>query len=109
MAPGKYSLTRARRQASSLSTGTRNAATLNPPFSPRGSGVPQYSSLSDIEAAVRDGRLSSAWELLLPERMTRDGEAARVLAMLAEKGVMVHVSASHHGEAIASRAERRSA
>lgn len=71
--------------------------------------MPQFSSLADIEAALSDGRLTPAWELLLPEKMTRDKDATRILAMLAQRGVAVTVSPHHYGDAIASRAERRPA
>lgn len=70
--------------------------------------MPQYASLADIEAAVTDGRLTRAWELLLPEKMVRDLDAGRVLSLLEQKGVAFTVSPHHHGDAIASRAERRS-
>ena len=70
--------------------------------------MPQYSSLADIEAALSQGRLTRAWELLLPEKMARDQDATRVLALLEKQGVAFTVSPHHHGDAIASRAERRS-
>jgi hypothetical protein len=70
--------------------------------------VPQYSSLADIEAALSDGRLTRSWELLLPEKMVRGDDANRVLDLLAKQGVAFTVSPHHHGDAIASRAERRS-
>ena len=71
--------------------------------------MPQFSSLADIEAALSDGRLSRAWELLVPEKMARDKEAPRVLSMLEQRGIAVTVSPHHYGDAIASRAERRPA
>ena len=71
--------------------------------------MPQFSSLADIEAALSDGRLTRAWELLLPEKMARDDGATRVLSMLEKQGVAVTVSPYHQGDAIASRAERRPA
>jgi hypothetical protein len=71
--------------------------------------MPQFSSLADIEAALGDGRLTRAWELLLSEKMARDKDATRVLSLLEKQGVAFTVSAHHHGDAIASRAERRSA
>lgn len=70
--------------------------------------MPQYSSLADIEAALSDGRLTPAWELLLPEKMARDEDATRILSMLEQQGVAFTVSPQHYGDAIASRAERRS-
>ena len=71
--------------------------------------MPQFSSLADIEAALSDGRLTRAWELLVPEKMMRDKDATRVLSMLEQQGVAVTVSPQHYGDAIASRAERRQA
>ena len=70
--------------------------------------MPQYSSLADIEAALRDGRLTRSWELILSEKMVRDQDATRVLSLLEQQGVAFTVSPHHHGDAIASRAERRS-
>jgi hypothetical protein len=70
--------------------------------------VPQYSSLADIEAALRDGRLTHSWELLLSEKMARGEGAQRVLGLLEQQGVAFTVSPHHYGDAVASRAERRS-
>lgn len=70
--------------------------------------MPQYSSLAAIEAALSDGRLTRSWELLLSEKMVRDQDAKRVLSLLEQQGVAFTVSPQHHGDAIASRAERRS-
>lgn len=78
-------------------------------LSQQGAHMPQFASLADIEAALSDGRLSHAWELLVPEKMVRDKEAPRVLSMLEQRGVAVTVSPHHYGDAIASRAERRPA
>lgn len=69
--------------------------------------MPQFASLSDIEAALRDGGLTPEYELLVSEKMVRDEKAERVLALLRQRGVSVTVSAHHFGAAIASRAERR--
>jgi hypothetical protein len=69
--------------------------------------MPQFSSLSDIEAALRDGALTRDYELLLSEKMVRDEKAEHVLALLRQRGVSFTVSPQHVGAAIASRAERR--
>lgn len=69
--------------------------------------MPQFSSLAEVEAALRDGRLTGAWELLLSEKMARSAGADRVLPLLDEHGIAYTVSPGHWGDAIASRAERR--
>jgi hypothetical protein len=69
--------------------------------------MPQFSSLSDIEAALREGALTRDYELLLSEKMVRDEKAEQVLTLLRQRGVAFTVSAHHVGAAIASRAERR--
>lgn len=71
--------------------------------------MPQFSSLADVEAALGDGRLTSAYEVLISAKMASGGEAARVLALLEGRGIAVTVSPGHCGDAIASRAERRPA
>ncbi len=71
--------------------------------------MPQYSSLAALEAALGDGRLTSAYEVLLSAKMASGEDAARVLSLLERQGIAVTVSAGHCGDAIASRAERRSA
>jgi hypothetical protein len=71
--------------------------------------MPQYASLGELEAALRDGRLTSAYEVLISARMASGDDAARVLSLLEKQGVAVTVSAGHCGDAIASRAERRPA
>jgi hypothetical protein len=71
--------------------------------------MPQYSSLAAIEAAVGDGRLTSAYELLLSATMAIGDDAARVLSLLEKHGIAYTVSPGHWGDAIASRAERRPA
>ena len=76
-------------------------------FADRQDSVPQFASLSAVEAALRDGALTPDYELLLSEKMVRDQDAERVLALLRERGVQVTVSNAHYGDAIASRAERR--
>jgi hypothetical protein len=69
--------------------------------------MPQFSSLSDIEAALQNGGLTGDYELLLSEKMVRDQNAEHVLALLRQRGVSFTVSPHHYGDAIASRAERR--
>jgi hypothetical protein len=69
--------------------------------------MPQFSSLSDIEAALRSGGLTGDYELLLSEKMVRDKNAEHVLSLLRQRGVAFTVSPHHYGDAIASRAERR--
>ena len=71
--------------------------------------MPQFPSLSAVEAALRDGALTRDYELLLPEKMAREANADRVLSLLKERGVQFTVSTHHYGDAIASRAERRPA
>ncbi|MGQ0713118.1 MAG: hypothetical protein ACT4PJ_05230 [Gemmatimonadaceae bacterium] len=71
--------------------------------------MPQFSSLSAIETALQSGGLSRDYELLISEKMAREDNADRVLALLQERGIAYTVSAHHYGEAIASRAERRPA
>jgi hypothetical protein len=70
--------------------------------------MPQFSSLSQIEAALRDGGLTPEYQLLFSEKMVREENAERVLSLLQEHGVAFTVSAYHYGDAIASRAERSS-
>jgi hypothetical protein len=69
--------------------------------------MPQFSSLSEIETALRDGGLTREYQLLLPEKMVREENADRVLRLLDQHGVSFTVSPHHFGGAIASRAERR--
>jgi hypothetical protein len=71
--------------------------------------VPQFSSLADVEAALGAGRLTRDYQLLLSEKMARDENADRVLSLLEKHGVAFTVSPHHHGDAVASRAERRPA
>jgi hypothetical protein len=71
--------------------------------------MPQFSSLSAVEAALRDGGLTADYQLLLSEKMVREQDADRVLSLLKERGVQFTVSTFHYGDAIASRAERRPA
>ena len=75
----------------------------------QGVPMPQFSSLSAVEAALSDGRLTRDYQVLLSERMVREENADRVLALLQQHGVAFTVSAYHYGDAIASRAERRPA
>lgn len=70
--------------------------------------MPQFSSLSQVEAALRDGGLTREYQLLFSEKMVREENAERVLSLLQEHGVSFTVSTYHYGDAIASRAERRS-
>ena len=69
--------------------------------------MPQYSTLGEVEAALNDGRLTPAWEVLMSAKMASGDEAARVLSILEQRGIAVTVSAGHCGDAIATRAERR--
>ena len=69
--------------------------------------MPQYSTLSEVEAALRDGRLTPAWEVLVSAKMASGDDAARILSILEQRGIAVTVSPSHCGDAIATRAERR--
>ena len=69
--------------------------------------MPQFSSLSDIEAALKSGGLTRDYELLLSEKMVRENNAEHVLSLLRQRGVSFTVSPSHFGAAVASRAERR--
>ena len=71
--------------------------------------MPQFPSLSAVEAALREGALTPEYQLLLSEKMVREENADRVLSLLKERGVQVTVSTYHYGDAIASRAERRPA
>ena len=71
--------------------------------------MPQFPSLSAVETAVQSGALKPDYELLLSEKMAREENADRVLSLLKERGFHFTVSAHHYGDAIASRAERRSA
>jgi len=69
--------------------------------------MPQFSSLSDIEAAINSGGLTRDYELLLSEKMVRESNAEHVLSLLRQRGVSFTVSPNHFGAAVASRAERR--
>ena len=69
--------------------------------------VPQFSTLAEVEAALRDGRLTPAYEVLMSAKMASGDDADRVLTLLEQRGIAVTVSAGHCGDAIASRAERR--
>ena len=71
--------------------------------------MPQFPSLSAVEAALREGALTPEYQLLVSEKMVREQDADRVLSLLKERGVQVSVSPYHYGDAIASRAERRPA
>jgi hypothetical protein len=71
--------------------------------------MPQYSTIAEVEAALRDGRLTPAWEVLMSAKMASGDDAARVLSILEERGIAVTVSGGHCGDAIATRAERRPA
>ncbi len=71
--------------------------------------MPQFSSLAEVEAALGDGRLTPAYEVLISAKMASGEDAARILSLLDKRGVAVTVSAGHCGDAIASRAERRPA
>ena len=71
--------------------------------------MPQFATLAAVEAALADGRLTRHYELLLSEKMARAENASHVLALLEKHGVAVTVSPHHYGDAVASRAERRSA
>lgn len=69
--------------------------------------MPQYSTLAEIEAALRDGRLTPAWEVLMSAKMASGNDGAPVLSILEGRGIALTVSAAHCGDAIATRAERR--
>ena len=69
--------------------------------------MPQFSTLAEVEAALGDGRLTPAYEVLMSAKMASGDDADRVLSLLEKRGIAVRVSAGHCGDAIASRAERR--
>ena len=71
--------------------------------------MPQFSSLAELEAALADGRLTPAYEVLLSSTMASGPDAMRILALLEQRGIAVTVSPGHFGDAVASRAERRPA
>lgn len=71
--------------------------------------MPQFSTLTELEAALGDGRLTPAYEVLMSAKMASGPDAARILALLEARGIAVTVSPGHGGDAIASRAERRPA
>lgn len=71
--------------------------------------MPQFSTLTELEAALGDGRLTPAYEVLMSAKMASGADAVRILSLLENRGIAVTVSAGHCGDAIASRAERRPA
>lgn len=71
--------------------------------------MPQFSTLTELEAALGDGRLTPAYEVLMSAKMASGADAVRILSLLEKQGIAVTVSPGHCGDAIASRAERRPA